>query len=333
MKKEELLRYSGNLAQIAGIDKLEYTEGKAKGVAVWQVKTGSGFCFSVLPDKCLDIISASYKGVNLSYLFKGGVMDSRYFYPVEDGFLQNMCGGLLFTGGLRNAGGANRDDDGRFYPSHGRISQTPARNAAADCAWDGEDYKMNLSGQMSDTTLFGEHLSLERTIKTKMGATEFEICDVVENLSPVEDEFMLLYHMNLGYPFLDEDTRILIDSEVEPIRCGEDAAKRSATFQKPVDGGGEECLLHRIRADKDGYAQVKVENKKLGFGVYWKIRQETLPYLIEWKAYQSTDYALGIEPTNCMIMGRKAERENGTLKKIQGFERVEHSVTFGVYDL
>ena len=68
MKREELLRYCDNLGQVAGIDKVVYTEGKSKGVNAYQVKTGSGFCFTSLPDKCLDVSQASYKGMNLSFL-------------------------------------------------------------------------------------------------------------------------------------------------------------------------------------------------------------------------------------------------------------------------
>jgi hypothetical protein len=39
------------------------------------------------------------------------------------------------------------------------------------------------------------------------------------------------------------------------------------------------------------------------------------------------DYALGLEPTNCFIMGRKLERENGTLPVLKAFESVKHAVT------
>lgn len=335
MKREELLRYCGNLGQVAGIDKVVYTEGKSKGVNAYQVKTGSGFCFTSLPDKCLDVSQASYKGMNLSFLFKGGVIAPEFFYPVEDGFLSNISCGMFFTGGLRNAGGGNRDDDGRFYPTHGRISQTPARNSYARCWWEGDDYLMELGGQMTEGTLFGEQLVLNRTIKTKLGAKEFEICDVVENQSALPDEFMLLYHMNLGYPYLDEDAKIYIESNSYQ-GMSERAEERRAlagSFGKPVDGGGEDCYLYDPKTDAEGWVTVRVENPKHGFGIRYRFKKETLPYLIEWRSCQSTDYALGIEPSNSRIMGRKAERENGTLKKIAPFEKVSHTVIFGVYDL
>lgn len=42
----------------------------------------------------------------------------------------------------------------------------------------------------------------------------------------------------------------------------------------------------------------------------------------------SGDYVCALEPTNCYIMGRKFERENGTLPKLQSFETVKTQVHF-----
>ena len=107
----------------------------------------------------------------------------------------------------------------------------------------------------------------------------------------------------------------------------------AGSFGKPVDGGGEDCYLYDPKTDAEGWVTVRVENPKHGFGIRCRFKKETLPYLIEWRSCHSTDYALGIEPSNSRIMGRKAERENGTLKKIAPFEKVSHTVIFGVYDL
>ena len=38
------------------------------------------------------------------------------------------------------------------------------------------------------------------------------------------------------------------------------------------------------------------------------------------------DYVLGLEPTNCCIMGRRDERENGTLKVLKAFASVSNTV-------
>ena len=53
---------------------------------------------------------------------------------------------------------------------------------------------------------------------------------------------------------------------------------------------------------------------------------DTLPNMVEWRSMAGGDYALGLEPTNCYIMGRKLERENGTLPVLKAFESIRHTV-------
>ena len=52
---------------------MEFGEGKAKGVAALEVRTGSGLEFTLLPDKCLDIYALRYKGITLSQQAKTGL--------------------------------------------------------------------------------------------------------------------------------------------------------------------------------------------------------------------------------------------------------------------
>ena len=47
---------------------------------------------------------------------------------------------------------------------------------------------------------------------------------------------------------------------------------------------------------------------------------------VEWKMMGVRDYVLGLEPTNCYIMGRHDERENGTLPVLKAFESVTNTV-------
>lgn len=42
----------------------------------------------------------------------------------------------------------------------------------------------------------------------------------------------------------------------------------------------------------------------------------------------SGDYVLGLEPTNCYIMGRSEERKNGTLPVLKAFETITNRVQF-----
>ena len=146
--KKELLMYSGNFSNFAGITKTEYSEGKAKGVSSLEVKTGSGLEFSLLPDKCLDIFALRYKGVTLSQQAKNGLTGPLYGQGTPGHFSRSVSGGMLFTAGLLNAGPESTEDDGTFHQVHGNIGVTPAENLCAAARWDGDEYIIEASGTM-----------------------------------------------------------------------------------------------------------------------------------------------------------------------------------------
>ncbi|MBR3865915.1 MAG: DUF4432 family protein, partial [Clostridia bacterium] len=110
MNKTELLKRTGMISQYAGITPFTYTDGKADGVSAYRVKTGSGLEFTVLRDRALDIFEASYKGTNLSFVTRNGLVSSKYFYPNPLGFDTLMAGGLFFTAGIRNTGNPGEID-------------------------------------------------------------------------------------------------------------------------------------------------------------------------------------------------------------------------------
>ena len=80
MKKTEVLERIGDIKQICDARKMTYTEGKSSGVEVIEVKTGSGFAFTVLPSRCLDISNASFKGIPLAWKSSTGET-SPFFFP------------------------------------------------------------------------------------------------------------------------------------------------------------------------------------------------------------------------------------------------------------
>lgn len=65
---QELRERTGSLAQLAGIRLLELADGKARGMRVADVWTGSGFCFQVLLDRALDLGAAEHAGRPLAWI-------------------------------------------------------------------------------------------------------------------------------------------------------------------------------------------------------------------------------------------------------------------------
>ena len=65
--RQELIRYTGHIDQIAGIRLLEAAEGVERGSRLLQVWTGSGLTFNILPDRAMDISACQYKGMSLAW--------------------------------------------------------------------------------------------------------------------------------------------------------------------------------------------------------------------------------------------------------------------------
>ncbi|MEI6132111.1 MAG: aldose 1-epimerase family protein [Bacillota bacterium] len=323
----ELLKYCGNIDQIASVSESEITDGRGAGIRTFKVNTGGGLDFEVLPSRCLDISSLSYKGVNLSFLSKNGIVNG------SDGFLNYVAGGMLFTCGLRNVGNPC-EENGEVHQLHGKIGTTPAKNAYAKCFWEEDEYHMEMGGTMAETALFGHNLYLTRSIRTQLGKNEIAIHDSIENLSDQPEDFMLLYHLNFGFPFIDENTKLIfpkntLEPRTEIARSGMAESER---LSQPIDGFFEHVYFRDVETD-DGWVIVKLENEELGIGAKIRYEKANLPILTQWKSMKSGDYVLGIEPCNCTVEGRKVAKERGSLKVIGAYGKVDVKLVLSFYDL
>lgn len=333
--KNEFLMYSGNPSNFAGVTPIEYSDGKARGTRAIEFRTGTGFEFTVLPDKCLDIYSLRYRGITLSQQAKNGLTGNLWGQAIPGNFSSSVSGGMLFTAGLLNAGPASTDTDGTYHQCHGNIGITPAENLCSRAYWDGDEYKLEVSGTMRESGLFKQNLMLSRKITTCLGSDELLIEDTLENLSAIPEEFCILYHFNYGFPFLCEDLKLDFgENECQP-RTPQAAAglAEAAKMIHPEHDFFEHVFFRKMVPDENGIARVIAENEKLGVGAEISYETENLPNLCQWKSMRAGDYSLGIEPANMYIMGRAEERENGTLPVINGYEKKIFRLKIKVYTL
>lgn len=333
-EKKDILGKCANMFQFAGITPFKYTEGKAADLKAFEVDTGNALSYIVLQDKCLDIYRIKYKGINVSYISKAGLVHPQYYNPKPSEFGKTFQGGMMYTCGLSNVG-SPCTIDGIDYPTHGSINATPACNVSAVSKWVCDKYVMEISGDMYESRLFGENLKLHRTITSELGGKSVKICDTIENNGFEEQGYMLLYHCNFGYPFLSEDTVLVLPND-HSVPRDEEAAKGIKThtvFSEPVDGYKEQVFYHDLATDDNGYATVLIKNEKCGFGAYIKYKKDTLDRLIQWKSMKTGDYALGIEPANCYVSGRAAEQASeGGLKTIKPMEKIKFELNIGFVD-
>jgi hypothetical protein len=314
LNTKELYSYTGNKDQLYGVRRITLEEGAGKGITIYDVTTAGGLQFDITADNGLDIGRLRYKGTNISYLSKNGYTSPDRFDPFENDFLHTFPGGMLYTCGLRSVGPANRDGD-EWHPLHGRYHSIPAVNQYAFI----EDDKIVIGGEIYETALFGHILRIKRKITVPVWSSEIYLEDVLENLTPQTMEYMLLYHWNFGYPMLSEQAKLTLPEKRKTTPRTDYAKKglgKECEFSSPIDGEQEQVYFHEMND-----ARVLLKNSALKIGAEFSWSVDTLPILGEWKSMASGDYVLGIEPSNCYVMGRNAERANGTIKTIGAFEK------------
>lgn len=336
--RANLMQRMGDISQLAGLKRYELADGKAKGVEAVDFWTGSGFAFTVLPGRGMDIAWASYKGVPVAYMSKTGIAAPAYYESEGFRWLRNFFAGLLTTCGLSNAGLPCADKDPLLgteeHGLHGRISNMGADNVCVKEEWQGDEFVMTVSGRLRESRLFGENLTLKREISAVMGESRLRIRDVVANEGFHPQPMMVLYHINFGYPLLDAGSRMVCNSAaiIANTDAAEAARGRYNLMGPPVEGATEHLYFHDPVAGKDGWAAAALVNDALELGAYVRFRKDQLPKLSQWKSLAASEYVLGIEPGNCLPVGRVKQRERGGLEILPPGGRKDIEVEIGILD-
>jgi len=333
--KKDLLRKVGLVDQVAGVRRLTLAEGNEAGVEAIEFRTGTGLSFMVLPGRGMDISSADYCGASLCWRSATGDVAASFFEPEGLGWLRTFYGGLVVTCGLTYAG-APGPDGKEELGLHGRVSHIPARSVSADGQWEGDEYVMCARGSVREASVFGPNVLLTRTVTARLGQNRIWLHDVVENQGFKPQEHMILYHCNLGFPLMDEGTQLVAPSlEVRPrdevAQAGEEDY---ATFSAPIAGFEEQVFYHDLATDGNGDALAGVVNRSFrggqGLGLYLKYPKADLPRFAQWKNPAEGTYVQGLEPANCWVAGRAAERRRGTLQVLAPGEVREYHLEIGV---
>jgi len=338
MKKEysEKLKYIGNKNQLFSIKNYIMTDGRANNLRAIDIINGKGLFMTILPDRCMDIYQLIYKDTNMSYITAAGAVHPSYYDNRGTEFLRSFFAGFLTTCGLETICGIS-EDNGESLGLHGRISNTPADNfyvrIIEENTESGEP-EIIIAGTMTQARLFGDKYSLTREIKIYTSENKFEIRDIVKNTGYKKSPHMILYHLNYGYPFLDENIEInlpVIKSETVPVDdyAAKDLDKwdKFNTPQKDID---EQCYYHKLKTDENGWAKYSLYNPNLNKGISVEYDAKTLDYFIEWKMPGEGDYVLGLEPGNAKGGGRKQNRDDNILKFLEPQEEVKYHLVVGL---
>lgn len=304
-------KYIGHKSQTSRVEEHRLIGGKGDGIRLLEVDNGIGLHMTLSVDRALDISRLSLRGINMGYFSPAGYTAPAFYR--EEKFLKNFTAGFLTTCGLE-AVGSPCVDNGEELPLHGTVSNIPAENVS----YTQNDEEIVIRGEIADQVLFGRKFRLERKITVSLKENEFYVEDLITNEGDKEEPYEVLYHMNMGYPLLDEDSIVKVNSDSVSPR-DEEAAKHMDSWnvmEKPQLQFQERCYYHSI----NGKGVASIFQPKIGFGLAIEFDSDNLDCLTEWKMMGERDYVLGLEPGNCYPDGRSVMREKGILKFLSAGE-------------
>lgn len=339
LRPGEPLRLAG--AKNWAVRKETLRGGTSDGVDVVTLDNGV-LAVNVLPTRGMGIWDAHARGVRLGWRGPAERPIHPAFVPLEArnglGWLRGF-GELVCRCGLTSNGPPGPDPGGNPIesplPLHGRIANLPAHRVevAIDDAGPGT---LSVTGVVDETTLFGSNLRLTTTISTAAASKEFTIRDVVTNRSAGPAESQLLYHVNVGPPFLGPAAKVVAPAaEVAPrdARAAEDAETWDLCGP-PAAGYAEQAYFLKPTPNARGEAVALLRTAGGDLGVSVHFRTDRLPCLTLWKntAAEADGYVVGVEPATNFPNHRSFERSQGRVVRLAPGESYETHLRIALHD-
>ena len=207
-----MIKAQNHKLQKAYIRRYTLTDGKENGIKV--VELDNGILRVLLNEsKGLDIMQLFHNGVNISFVSRNG------FTARDIDFMNRFEGGMLYTCGFDSIGGR----DG--FEVHGSYHTYPSRVISILES----ESALQVVAEVEITSLFGENLLFLRKITLPVDSQKLIVDDKLINRGTREENYCLLYHVNLGYPMLDEGVKVLADIESIAVFTSCSAALAYAT--------------------------------------------------------------------------------------------------------
>lgn len=305
--------YMGSDYQLCGTRHYRLSGGAGNGCRCIDVRTGSGFDYTVVCDRGMDLSLASFRGVNLTFLTAAAETHPAFCDPWENEWLRTFSGGLLTTCGPCHLG-PPCEDGGERLGLHGRWSGLPARQVCDATDFPGGE--IAIDGTLHESAVFGPKLRIRRSIRSPFGEARVTVEDTICNLGGDPAPLTVLYHVNLGFPLLCEDAVIRVSSDA-CVGYDEDSARHLAargTVLPPDGSHREKNYLHTF-APGANHAAAWLWNRKLcgGLAVCLRWSPREMPYMTQWMLENRRDYVAALEPANVPCESRDVLRRQGRL--------------------
>jgi len=230
-----------------------------------------------------------------------------------DGFNELLCRcGLAFNGPPGLDEGARSPIESELT-LHGRIANIPAHTV--EVGFDDSRGDVWIRGVCRESTLFGPHLCLQSELRVPLEKAQFDVIDTVTNHAAAATELELLYHINVGPPFLENGAQFRTAfAEMSPRddRAAE-GVDSCAEYLGPTAGYAEQVYFFDPLPDEHGRARALLQNRAGNLGLSLTFDRERLPCLSQWKCTQAEadGYVTGIEPGTNFPNFKSLERARG----------------------
>lgn len=314
------------------------TAGLSDGVHVVTLDNGD-ISVDVFPTRGMGIWRARSSDILVGWNSPAQVPVNPAFLNLKDrnglgwleGFNELLCRcGLSFNGppGIDDGAASPIESD---LTLHGKIANLPAHHVEVGV----DDGGLSVTGIVDEACLFGPQLRLTSTIRLPFGKTEIVVDDRIENVGSKPTEMQLLYHINVGDPFLEGGSQFSA-----PIKTVSPRDPRAAedpdgfgTYLSPTPGYAEQVYFYDLLSDNDGQSIALLSNKlaDLGFSVEFSTGQ--LPCFSQWKNTQAfpDGYCTGLEPATGFPNFKSYERQQGRVKSLAAGEVFDSNLVLAVH--
>lgn len=309
--------------------------GVSDGVDLVEIDNGR-LSLSVLPTRGMGIWRGSLGGIPVGW-------NSPVERPVNPAFVDaSRRGGIGWIDGFNELlcrcglawHGAPGDDGGEFLTLHGRIANVPAHRVSLTIDTDAGEIR--LSGVVDERCLFGTNLRLESELSTRPGSNRVAIADTVTNLGATPAELELLYHVNLGPPFLEPGSTFhgpMADVAPRDERAAE-GFDDWTVYGEPEPGFAEQVYFGSLRELEPDWSRVLLRNVAGDRGFVLEANVRELPHFALWKQMGAHEdgYVTGLEPCTSFPNPRAVEREAGRVVVLEPGESRSFHLAFSVLD-
>lgn len=338
--RDDLRRLVGSPEQVVGAELLERGDGRERGTRVVRLRSGE-IEIEVVVDRALDISHASVRGVPIAWISPTGIVNPAYADEGDWGWFRTFSGGLLTTCGLDHTLGPVTAETPwyqypgqptRPFPLHGRVSTIPATLRGYGIDWDAPVPAVYVRGDVRQSVVFGEVLTMEREIRVPIGGNVVQLRDRVRNDGYASTPHMVLYHVNGGWPLLGPQAVVSVAGGAPRFATSAAAGVDWRTVDQPRGGVAEQVWEHTPIADETGMGYAAIANPDIGDGraaaleLRWSMA--SLPRLFQWRVMSETNYVVGLEPGNLPVEGREFAAQSNDVVMLEPGAHLDHAIDF-----